>query len=257
MRWIKAIFIAFSTYARIPVPNIEWDDAAVKLALAFLPLVGVFIGAAMFFLEAVCRFLGIGAVLYAALATVLPILITGGIHMDGYCDTSDALAAWRGRERALEILKDTHTGAFAVIRYGMYILVSFGLFSELYMRDYSRGLTLVYVISRSFGALSAVTMPNARKSGMLATFTEKADSRAVIAILAAFLIISSAGFIYISFAGAIAGLILCVPVTLWYSAMAKKRFGGVTGDTSGFYQQLIELALIFGLLGGNAILKLI
>jgi adenosylcobinamide-GDP ribazoletransferase len=45
---------------------------------------------------------------------VAPIIITGGIHMDGFLDTQDALSSYQPRERRLEILKDSHAGAFAI-----------------------------------------------------------------------------------------------------------------------------------------------
>ena len=34
---------------------------------------------------------------YAAILTVLPIFVTGGIHMDGFLDTCDALSSWQER----------------------------------------------------------------------------------------------------------------------------------------------------------------
>jgi adenosylcobinamide-GDP ribazoletransferase len=37
--------------------------------------------------------LGFGRILFAAGFTLLPVIVTGGIHLDGFCDTTDALAA--------------------------------------------------------------------------------------------------------------------------------------------------------------------
>lgn len=58
----------------------------------------------------ICAFSGI-----CPFRTVLPILLTGGIHMDGFMDTMDALHSYQDRERKLEILKDSHVGAFACL----------------------------------------------------------------------------------------------------------------------------------------------
>ena len=49
------------------------------------------------------------------MAVLIPVLVTGGIHLDGLLDTADALSSWQTRERRLEILKDSHAGAFAII----------------------------------------------------------------------------------------------------------------------------------------------
>ena len=253
MRWIRAVILAFSTYTRIPMPQLKWDDEAMKLAIAFLPLVGVAIGGAAWGWLLLCRYFEISAALFAAVTVSLPIMITGGIHMDGYCDTSDALASWQDKERRLEILKDPHVGAFALIRCVAYLLAGFGLLYELYARGWPTGLAFVYALSRCLAAWNALTMPNARKDGMLAAFTTNADRLAAGLVLALFTALSAAGALWSDLPGGAAALALCLPVTLWYRSMATKRFGGVTGDTTGFYLQTTELALLAGLLIGDVL----
>jgi adenosylcobinamide-GDP ribazoletransferase len=175
--------------------------------------------------------------------------------MDGYCDTQDALASRQSKERCLEILKDPHVGAFALIRYAAYLLVSFGLLHELFVCDSIAGIGWLYVVSRSLTAGSALRLPNARKNGMLAAFTEQADHRAVGGILTVLTLLSAAGFGFFSAKRGIAGVVFSVPVTLWYCRMVMKRFGGVTGDTTGYYLQVIEQCLLVGLLVGGYILQ--
>lgn len=255
MRWIRAVILTFSTYTRIPMPQVKWDDDAAKLAIAFLPLAGVLVGATLWVWSILCGVLGFSPVLFAAIATILPIFITGGIHMDGYCDTADALMSWQNKERRLEILKDPHVGAFALIRYGVYILVCFGLFHELYLLGSLSGIGFLYPLSRVFAAWSALTMPNARKEGMLAAFTEKADRRKTSATLVLLTVLVLAGWLYFTFPGGLIGFALCLTATIWYRRMAMKNFGGVTGDTTGFYLQTTELVLLAGLLIGEVIAK--
>jgi len=237
------------------MPQTKWDDDALKLVIAFLPLVGVVAGGAVWGWQVLCRALEFSAVLFASVAVALPIFITGGIHMDGFCDTSDALASYQEKGRSLEIMKDPHVGAFALIRLGIYLLVNFALLYELFARGYDTGIGFLYVLSRCFAAESAMTMPNARKDGMLAEFTEHADRPKVgvpLALLAAF---ATAGWIVVTFPHGLAGPLLCLPVTLWYRGMTRKRFGGVTGDTTGYFLQMIELTLLAGLLIGGVVLK--
>jgi adenosylcobinamide-GDP ribazoletransferase len=152
----------------------------------------------------------------------------------------------------LEILKDPRIGAFALIRYSVYMLLEFALLCELYERGITGGIVWIFALSRCLAAWSAVTMKNARNDGMLAAFTEKADRRTVVIILAFFSMLALAGWLWpavtIGKLSRPAGLALCLLVTLWYRRMAKNKFGGVTGDTTGYYLQCIELALIAGLL---------
>ena len=253
MRWIRAVSLAFSTYTRIPMPQVRWDDESMNLAIVFLPLVGVAIGCVVWLWQILCHFWGLGPVLFAAITVVIPIFVTGGIHMDGYCDTSDAFASWKDKEHGLEILKDPHVGAFALIRYGVYMLISFAFLYEIYTRGYGNGIGGLYVVSRCFAAWSAMTMPNARKSGMLAAVTPKIDRRAAVVVLLLLTAAGLAGFSWLSYPYGLIGILLCLPVTFWYGRVAKKRFGGVTGDTTGYYLQLVELTLIVGLLLGGLI----
>jgi adenosylcobinamide-GDP ribazoletransferase len=255
MRWIKALAVALSTFTRVPMPRVALDDKAMRLSIAFLPLAGVLIGGAAWGWRILCRILGFSPVLFAAVAALLPVLITGGIHMDGYCDTVDALAAQKDKARALEILKDPHTGAFAAIWLGAYLLACFAALHELFLRGYDAGLGFAYILSRCFAAMNAIAMPNARKDGLLAAFTQKADCRAAAVILTLFAALGSAGLIWASTWRGLVGLAFCAVVTAWYRRLAKKRFGGATGDTTGYHLQITEQALLMGLLIGGVGLK--
>ncbi len=44
--------------------------------------------------------IGAGSMLRAAVLTAVPVLVTGGIHLDGYLDTMDALSSWREKNSA-------------------------------------------------------------------------------------------------------------------------------------------------------------
>lgn len=85
------------------------------------PLIGAVIGAAW----CVCGAMPLPGLAKAAGFALIPVWITGGIHLDGYADTCDALSSYGDREKKLEILKDPHCGAFAVIRLCSYFLAYF------------------------------------------------------------------------------------------------------------------------------------
>ena len=106
--------MAFDMYSKIPMPPADWEKENMKYALCFFPWVGLAVGAVSAVLFWLLQQIGAGSMLRAAVLTAVPVLVTGGIHLDGYLDTMDALSSWREKQRRLEILKDPHAGAFAM-----------------------------------------------------------------------------------------------------------------------------------------------
>ena len=147
-RWWQGFWIACSMYSRFPVPQTRWTRAGMKYALCFFPLVGAAIGACVCLMAWLARKLSLGSVAFAGIGTALPLLLTGGIHMDGFLDTVDARSSCQPRERKLEILKDPHTGAFAIIGCGVYLLLYGSAFSELGQNAFP-AIVGVYVMPRA------------------------------------------------------------------------------------------------------------
>ena len=130
--------------------------------LCFFPWIGLIIGAACIGTARAGCLLKMEPVFCGALLTLIPVAVTGGIHLDGLLDTADALGSWQEKERRLEILKDTHTGAFAVIRACCWFTLQLGAFSQLFKDAEGMLLAgLVFILSRSYSGLGVVTLPKA------------------------------------------------------------------------------------------------
>ena len=127
---LQTVAVAFSLYSRIPVPRVEWNAKNMRYALCALPFVGAVTGLLLGLWGFLCRQLAIGIPLWGAGVALLPVAVTGGIHLDGFCDTCDALASHAERERKLAIMKDSHAGAFAILGAVCYFLLYFGLACE-------------------------------------------------------------------------------------------------------------------------------
>lgn len=246
MYLIKAMCIAIGTYSIVPVPAFEWDEKSMRIAICFLPIVGIICGGALVFWNWVCERLELPMILFAAVAAALPLIITGGIHMDGFMDTSDALASHQSREQKLAIMKDAHCGAFAVIRCAVYLLLSLGLYSAAYGTAAVYPVCIGFVLSRVLTVVTALTLPNARGSGMLAAFTEHAVRRKALFAMSLTGILCVAAMMGGCGISGLLSALLAVAVLIWYRAMARRQFGGATGDTSGYFLQIAELALLAG-----------
>ena len=253
MRLIRSFLIAFSTYSRIPVPQVEWTEENRRYAMCFFPLVGAVLGLLIWGWLALCDALRIGALVRGAVAALLPLAVTGGIHMDGYMDTLDALASWQPKEKRLEILKDSHAGAFAVMGCAGYLLLSAALFSEAKTAD-GPLLLCVFVLSRALSAMALTVFRNARPQGMLDDFSRTVQKRLTIG---GSIFYGTACLIVWGVAGGWTILLCAAAAAIcswYYRHMAYRQFGGVTGDLAGWFLQVTELVLTAVIVTGGKIL---
>lgn len=240
MKVLKAFVIAFSLYSAIPMPQFIWEEEDMRYVLCFFPWIGAVIGAILYGWGMVAQSWEIGTLCYSCIGAAIPLMVTGGFHVDGFMDTMDAFQSYQPRERKLEILKDSHIGAFSVIMLALYALIYIGAFSEI--KDI-RALVVVgagFFLTRVLSGLAVVTFPAAKKEGMLFLFAGSAQKKIVIMALLLQGIVCMAFMLYQSclygmFAGGTA-----IIVFGYYYFRTKKELGGITGDTAGYFVVLCE-----------------
>ena len=154
---LRSLCSAFLMYSRLPVPKVEWKEENRRYALCFFPLIGAVIGGLLIVWRIVCDRLGIGQLLFAAGAVFLPVLVTGGIHMDGFCDVNNARASYADKEKRLEIMSDPHIGSFAVIKLCLFLIIQTALFTQIFTVKSAAVIACGYVLSRALSGLTAVT----------------------------------------------------------------------------------------------------
>lgn len=240
---LKSMLIAFSMYSKIPVPKTEWSDKSMRYTMCFFPLVGVVIGALMYAAGTLILMADIKSVLKAAVMTVIPIMLTGGIHLDGFLDTMDAIGSWAPKEKRLEILKDSNSGAFAVIGGCVYFVLSLGIWSEMSL-DMLKSAVPVFVLSRALSGLSVVSFPMAKNTGLAAMFSNAAHKRRVRIVMLLWIALTAACMVAINPLTGAAAVLCAAAVFAYYYFMSKKNFGGITGDLAGYFLQVCELVCI-------------
>lgn len=239
-RVLNSFFIAFSTYSKIPMPQADWTDENRRFVMCFFPLVGAAEGLVLWGWLWLSETLALGAFVKGAVAAAVPLLVTGGIHMDGFMDTMDALGSWRTPEKRLEIMKDSHTGAFAVMGCAVYLMLSAAFLSEAELKS-APCFIGAFMLSRALSAFLMTVLKSARPGGMLDGFKRTAAVRKVTVSGIIYLLLSLALF---CLGNGPRGL-LCLPAAavtaLCYRRMALKQFGGVTGDLAGWFLEVSEL----------------
>lgn len=249
----SGLLVAFGLYSALPLPQIEWKKNTMRFALGFLPLIGVIVGLAQLGWLWLAHCWQLNGMLYAAVAVLVPVVLTGGIHLDGFTDTCDALCSYGDREKRLEILKDPHVGAFGVLWLIALLLLQFGLFAQLYDAPQTAAmLGAGYAMARAFGGYMIVTQPCAKDSGLARLFADNADKKTVERVMCVW--------------AAVCAFVLLVTGRGWFGALAvaavllfwvyhirgcKRIFGGITGDLCGMCITVCEtLALAAAVIGG-------
>lgn len=240
----KAFVVAFSIYSKIPMPRFQWESEDMQYHLCFFPWIGAVIGALEWGWYSLAQSCGIGQLAFACICFAIPLLVTGGFHVDGFMDTCDALHSYQEREKKLEILKDPHIGAFSVICLLGYTMIAMAAISLIDCIEAVMIGALGFFLSRAFSGLSIVTMKGAKNKGMLSTFSTTASKQVVRISLFLQATICIALMITIDTAMGISVFLGALLSWGYYYKMSHKEFGGITGDLAGFFVCITEIVTV-------------
>lgn len=254
MHILKSIIIAFSMYSKIPMPQFEWKEEDMKHVLCFFPWIGIVIGLCLYFWRLLCDRFGIRNLCYVFIGTAIPLLLTGGFHVDGFMDTMDAFHSYKPREEKLAILKDSHIGAFAVIMLAAYGLLFMGAFSQIMDDKAFIVFCAGFFIARCLSGIAVVSFKSAKSDGLLFMFADTAHRTIVRAALYIQLALCIAVLLIVSLPYAVA-MIIAAALSFWYYYVkTKKELGGITGDTAGYFVCICECAMAVALGGVSFII---
>lgn len=235
---MKLLITAFSMcqtmFCRIPFPLKKWEEAARPYLLLFLPLVGLEIGLLWLLADVLLRHWCIPASIYGFAMTAIPVLLTGGIHLDGFMDVADAIGSWQELEKRRAILKDSHVGAVAVIWVAFLLLGYFSVFSAVPAGKAMGCLILIPVVSRCCSSLAVWQLKSMTTSQYAGSITPGWCRGLVWCLLTGCI---AAGFLIFGTAAPAIGAV-GYGVSLWRS---YRLLDGMNGDISGFCIRLSEL----------------
>jgi len=220
---------------RIYIYPVKFDEVKFGQASAFFPLVGLFIGAALYSVYHVTGKYFPGEVV-AAMVVVGQIFITGGMHLDGWMDSMDGLFSGRLRERKLEIMRDSRVGANGVMGLFGLLLVKYTLLLHLPVNPLT-ALLLMGVVSRWAMVYTFKFFPYARPEGMGRVYQAYTGWREFLAatftaVVAVFLVAQWVGLILLGFIWLF---------THFIARRVTETIGGMTGDTYGATSEGMEV----------------
>jgi adenosylcobinamide-GDP ribazoletransferase len=235
-----SVALSFLTVFRLPFSSSE-NVGSIDLArsFSFFPIVGFVLGSCLF----ISAYLLHGVMplpLLAIWITALLAFLTRGLHLDGLADMADGVGGGYTRERRLEIMKDSRSGAFGVIVLILALALKAVSIHALLSASFWAPFFLVPALSRFTIVLSAYRMPYARAEGGLGkSFVEDMTRQSLFLAGAQALIISvlsapGSFWIYVGVAASTAALFRC---------LSRRWLGGMTGDVLGAVNETTEVVL--------------
>lgn len=236
---MKYFLFALYQLTRLPLPKLPYDEKTCGRSTSFFPAAGLVIGA---MLAALWWASGWFFPVYvqAALLIIGMVILTGGMHLDGFMDCADGLFSGRSRDRKLEIMRDSRVGAFGVIGVICLLIFKYSLFLEMHQQLVIRVLPVIPALSRWGITLAIAAFPYARDEGLGKVYSSHTGIKeifwaTIFAGAVAVAILGPAGLLFMVLSGAVA-----------YLAGRKIAWelGGLTGDTYGFINEILEVVLL-------------
>lgn len=235
---IASFLAAFRFLTLIPVSwKSSGDGRFFASSVIWFPCIGLLIGC----VTTVLLFPIVQLLPFSILAVIAMMLhagISGFLHLDGLADSGDGLLSSRPRSRALEIMRDSHTGAMGIIAVVFVLLGKYAALSSLSGTSFLMAVLLIPLAGRTAIVLSMAILPYARSGSGLGQlfYSENCRKAAVIGLL--FCVIITAIFSFSSTLYVLSAILLTVAV---FSFWCLKKLGGATGDTLGAVCELTEL----------------
>jgi adenosylcobinamide-GDP ribazoletransferase len=180
-----------------------------------------------------------------ALVTLLA-LLTGSLHLDGLGDTFDGLGAGGDRERILQVMDDSHTGAFGLI--AIVLLLFFKIHAIGSIETERWRVLLAAPLLGRWAMVLLGYRSRAAKPGLGSNLIKDLEAKHVLVATFITLILTTA---------ILHGIGIAMMIWIAIFALASKqyfhrRLGGVTGDTFGAVGELSEASvLVFLALGAQ------
>jgi len=243
----KAYFLAQSLLTRLPTPHLEDIQASDSGRSAlFYPLVGLVIGLILYI--PLFLFPNAPPILLAAIITVLWVIITGGLHLDGLADSADGwLGGMGNKEKTQKIMKDPLVGSAGVVAIACLLLLKFAVLTAILQQTFhashevirsSAVIIIAPIIARAAILLLFNTSHYAQKNGIAQDIIENLPKET------AWIIMGACGLIglYFSFWGVIIAL-----AGFWLlRRLMYKTLDGFTGDTTGALVEITEVLFLIG-----------
>ncbi|KMY52031.1 adenosylcobinamide-GDP ribazoletransferase [Peribacillus loiseleuriae] len=237
-------------FTAIPVKKqLPMDEPFIRRAVQTFPLAGLTLGLLVSgSLYVLIEWTPLSLLVISFVVWLLTIILTGGLHLDGWMDASDAFFSYQDKEKRLEIMSDPRTGAFGVLSVIVLLSARFLFIYEIISRmnlDFYFLIILIPTLSKMVMGVLLYTIPLAKQDG-LAAFFQRAAKKSSIQVYGLYLIGVLLMAFYISIPLLYMSLVMIIVACIFFLLIRRKSviwFGGITGDVLGASVEGVELIL--------------
>lgn len=249
-KWWIGFLINIQFFTAIPIKKaLPMEKEYISVSVKTFPLLGLFQGfiyvGVLWLLTEYTPFSSLSIAFFVWLSMIL---VTGGLHLDGWMDSSDAFFSYQSKEKRLEIMKDPHIGAFGVLSCIVLLSMKFLFVYEVIVRAQTDTYLMILFLpflSKTIMGLLLIYVKEAKTDGLGAFFKKSVTGN--IGIFYSFYFFICFGVIFLlhpSMLGIFTFFVIVgLGCFLFFSKMIRKHFGGMTGDLLGASVEGAELIL--------------
>jgi adenosylcobinamide-GDP ribazoletransferase len=208
-------------------------------SIVCFPVVGIIVGLILAGLYWLLRLVLPPAVVSGLLLICL-VVLTGGLHLDGFADTCDGIASRQTPEARREVMRDSRAGALGMVGVCCLLIVKYVSLNSVPENLMMMTLVLMPVVSRWAMVYAIFAHPYARPSGLGKVFKQATSRRRLaIATLVALAVVFALA--------RLPGFVIMLGVWAIVVAMAaylEGKFSGLTGDTYGAINEVAEVSVL-------------
>ncbi len=229
-------------FTRIPInKNLPCEAENFKRGVVFLPFIGLLIGALQYLVIYLFKEMLPSSIL-AAISVMLPIIVTGGLHVDGLGDTCDGFFAFtKDKDNIIEIMTDSHAGTFAICAITGNILLQYSAVSYLIDQGDFRVLVIVIMFSKLFVLFTGLWARPAKAKGSGNLFV---GNMSILVVMMSVIYSVFIGSIVVGLSGSLILLVSGLGTTLLFYWLSYAKINGMTGDTFGALQELTTVIML-------------
>jgi adenosylcobinamide-GDP ribazoletransferase len=237
--YLNDFLLFFQFFTRIPInKNLNCDKENFRRGSVFFPIVGLFVGVVQWLIYYILiKVLPVN--ITAVFVVIIPILVTGGLHVDGLGDTCDGFFSFKGdKNKIIEIMKDSTVGTYASIAIVFDMLARYVAVSTVIEMNLPLILIATPIIARFTVVFICYIGKNAKVTGSGNIFIANIHNKQIVIVAAITVILSS---LLIGLNKSSILIVAALAFTFLFNKFCESKITGLTGDTLGANNELVEI----------------